>query len=80
MSVFVEAREMIERIKDVISKDTDGFVYDYHVADALDISYSTLRINIMKNKPPIVKIIIFCRKNGLNIDDFLFNVYKSKQN
>jgi len=72
MSVFIDTREIIERVKDHISKDIKGYVFDYHVADALEMSYSTLRINIMKDKPPIVKVVIFCHKHNLKIDEFIF--------
>jgi len=75
-SIFIDTREIVERVKDYISKDIDGFVYDYHVADVLDMQYSTLRINIMKNNPPVTKVVIFCHKNSLEIDHFLFDCLK----
>jgi len=72
MSSYVDAREVMERIKDIISKDVKGNVYDYHVADTLKIPYSTLRIKIMKDEIPHEKVLDFCCKNELNVNELLF--------
>lgn len=69
---FAETREVIERIKDIISSDVKGCVFDYHVADVLEMRYSTLRIAVSKNKMPLAEIVIFCHKKDLLINDLLF--------
>lgn len=47
MSEFVETREVIERIKDILSKEIEGKIFDWHIADELNIQYPTLRAMIM---------------------------------
>lgn len=72
MNEFVETREVIERIKDIVSGEIDGFIYDYQIADELSIPYSTLRINIMKNRLPLKQIARFCYRRNLQINDIIF--------
>lgn len=73
MSTFITARESIERIKDIISIDIQGCVFDYHVAEALDMDYGTLRIAKQKNNIPIREIAKFCYDKKLIINDLLFD-------
>lgn len=72
MSTFITARESIERIKDIISPDIDGCVFDYHVADALDMDYASLRVAICKDVMPIREIAKFCYDKKLIVNDLLF--------
>jgi len=72
MDEFVECREAIERIKDRISLDIRGKVFDWHVADELNIPYSTLRINIMKNRLPLKEIAKYCYRNKINLNEVVF--------
>ena len=73
MREFTNTREIVERIKDIISKEIDGFVYDYHVAKALNITPNSLRIALKRNKLPDLKqIAIFCYKKNVNINDLIF--------
>jgi len=72
MKEFIECREIAERIKDIMSKDVEGFVFDYMVADELGIPYSTFRFAITKNKPPVKEIALFCYKRKLIINDIIF--------
>jgi len=71
MSEFVDCREVVERIKDIVSKEQEGFVYDYQIADILKIGYSTLRFAISKNKLPIREIARFCYHRNLIINDLI---------
>jgi len=73
MSVFVPTRESVERIKDIISEDIEGCVFDYHVADALGIDYGALRIAISKDNTPIKEIASFCYYKKITINDLLFD-------
>ena len=72
MDEFVECREVIERVKDILSKDIKGNVYDWHAADELGIPYSTLRVMIMKDRLPLKQIALFCYKRELSITTMIF--------
>lgn len=72
MRVFVSTRESVERIKDIISQDIQGCIFDYHVADALKMDYVTLRIAISKNRNPVEEIAMFCYSKNLIVNDFIF--------
>jgi len=75
MSVFVTTKECIERIKDIISVDIEGCVYDHHVADALGVEYSALRTAIARDKMPVREVAEFCYCKGLVINELLFEKY-----
>ena len=72
MSVFISTRESVERIKDIISVDVEGCVYNHHVADVLGMDYSALRTAISKDKIPVEEIAVFCHKKDLIVNDLLF--------
>jgi len=72
LSEFVETREIIERIKDIMSNERDGFIYDKDVAIELQIPNSTLRFAIYKNRIPYMEISKFCYKRKLIINDIIF--------
>lgn len=69
---FVECRECVERVKDILSLDIEGTVFDWHVSDELEIPYSTMRINIMKNRLPLKQVALFCYRRGISINDIIF--------
>jgi len=66
-------REIVERIKDIISNEIDGKVYDRHVADVLKISNSTLRIYKIKNIVPLENIAYFCEKFNISFDWLVYD-------
>ena len=72
MSVFITTKECVERIKDIISEDVGGCVYDHHVADVLGIEYSALRTAIARDNMPVREIAEFCYGKGLVVNDLLF--------
>jgi len=72
MSGFVSTRESLERIKDIISKDIEGCVFNHHVADVLGMDYGALRIAISKDNMPIREIAKFCYEKELIVNDLLF--------
>ena len=73
MSVFISTKESVERIKDIISKDVEGCVYNHHVADALGVEYSALRTAIARDNTPVKEIAEFCYVKGLVVNDLLFD-------
>jgi len=73
MSVFISTRESVERIKDIISKDVDGCVCDYHVADALGMDYGALRTAKSVDNIPVREIAQFCYERELVVNDLLFD-------
>ena len=72
MSEFADTREIIERVKDIMSNEKEGYVFDKDVSIELNIPNSTLRFNIYKNKIPYMEISKFCHKRGLIINDLIF--------
>lgn len=65
--------EIIERVKDIISNEVIGKIYDYHVADALWLEYSSVRMYKAKNYLPLKNVIIFCQANNISVDWMLFS-------
>ena len=76
MSVFITTKETVERIKDIISKNIEGCIYDHHVADALGMESGALRMAITRDKTPVKEIAEFCYANGLVVNDLLFECEK----
>lgn len=74
MSEFVEFKEVVERIKDIICSEYDGYVYDKYVAEQLKMADSTFRSCIYKNKIPYFEVSRFCFKRGLIINDLIFKI------
>jgi hypothetical protein len=64
--------EIVERIKDIISNEIDGKVYDKHVAKKLHFSPSTLRVYKIKNYIPYERIADFCLDYGISFDALVF--------
>lgn len=78
MSEFLDTREVVERLKDIMSNEIDGIVFDWHVADAIGIPYSTMRVNILKNRLPLKEITIYCYRKEINLYQILFtNINKN---
>ena len=69
---FIECREVVERLKDIMSNEQEGNVYDYQVADMLKIGYSTLRFAMAKDKIPIREVALFCYKRNLTVNALIF--------
>lgn len=67
MDAFVSTREMVERIKDELSRHLkDNEPKDWHVAGVLRISDANLASRIYRDSPPITEILLFCSRCGLN--------------
>lgn len=67
MNELCSTEEMIERMKDVLSKHiTENIVYDWHVADALGLTSDNLATMKKRNKVPLEEIVLFCDRCGLN--------------
>jgi len=70
--MFVTTREAVERIKDIISKEIDGFVYDKHVAKKLGMTQAALACKIKRDSLPLKEIALFCYKNSIDIKKIVF--------
>ncbi|MCX6076408.1 MAG: hypothetical protein NTW78_05905 [Campylobacterales bacterium] len=67
MNELCETREMVERIKDIISKRLGNIkVFDWHVADELGVSQMNLATMIKRDSPPLKEIMLFCNKNWVD--------------
>lgn len=65
MNELCSTGEMVERLKDVLSKHiTQNNVYDWHVADVLGLSCENLASMKSRNKVPFEEIILFCDRCG----------------
>ena len=72
MNIYIPTREVVEKIKDIICTNVDGCVYDYYVAEVLKMDYSALRTAISKDKMPVDEVVLFCYKEKLVVNDFIF--------
>ena len=66
-------KEIVERIKDIISNDVDGFVLNKHVADVLNLSPNTIRVYKVKDILPYEHILEFCYKHNISFDWLVFS-------
>lgn len=69
----VAFEEIVERIKDKISHRVNGKVFDYHVAEAIGLDYSYLRVCKVTNAVPFQNVIIFCQNQNISIGWMIFN-------
>lgn len=66
-SELCSTKEMIERLKDVISLRTgDKKIFDKNVAYELGVTQSNLATMIKRDTPPLEQIILFCNKNWVD--------------
>lgn len=66
-------KEIVEKIKDVISQDINGIVLDKHVAEALGISPSVLATNKNRNVIMWERLMIWCSKNQIAVNSLIFD-------
>lgn len=69
---FVDTREATERLKDILSVEIGSTIFDWHIADELNIPYNSFRMSIMKNRLPLKQIAIFCYKRDIQINTIIF--------
>ena len=65
--------EIVERIKDIVSKEYGRRVFDKDVARELGISPNSLRVYKATNHIPYKNVIIFCISRGVSADWLLFD-------
>ncbi|BCD59548.1 MULTISPECIES: S24 family peptidase [unclassified Nitratiruptor] len=71
---MLQVEEVIERIKDVLSKEIDGKrVYDKDVAAALGITPEHFSMLKKRKKLPLPEILDFCAKRKISINWLLYN-------
>lgn len=67
MNELCSTREMVERLKDVISlRVGNRKVFDWHVADELGLEANNLSAMILRDSPPLEEILIFCNKRWVD--------------
>lgn len=66
-------REIVEKIKDIISFNYKRRVYDGDVAKVLGMSSNKLAMRIMRDSIPYKHICEFCVKRNISINDILYN-------
>jgi len=65
--------EVVERIKDIISHEVEGRVFDRHVAEALGLSTNTVRIYKSVDYLPLEQIAYFCAVRNVSLDWLIFD-------
>jgi hypothetical protein len=74
--ILVELPELIERIKDVISKDEEFIGKSIHakdVARVLKINYKTFITRKLRGKISYKEMLDFCYERDININEFLYS-------
>jgi hypothetical protein len=64
--------EIVEIIKDTISHEVDGRVYDRHVADVLALSVNSVRMYKSIDYLPLEQLAVFCANRNLSLDTLIF--------
>lgn len=73
--------DIIERIKDVISKEYEGQkVFDKNVAHTLGFSPDNLGTKKSRNLIPYDELTMFCMKRKISFDWLFFGVGKMEMN
>lgn len=72
---IVEVSEIVERIKDVISKDfPECKIYDKNVAYELNISPGALAVNKTRNLIDYDAVTMFCIRRKVNLNWLLLGI------
>ncbi len=59
---------MVENIKDIISfRRGEAKIFDKHVAYELDVSADYLSTCILRDKPPLKEILLFCARWRIDV-------------
>ena len=70
---MIEVSDMIEKLKDVLSKQVDdGKIYDKDVATALEISQANFATMKTRNKIPFGSVLDFCALKKISINWLLY--------
>lgn len=78
---MVSMEDVVERIKDVISKDfADTKVLDKNVAHALGITPAALAVKKSRNLLPYDKLTMFCIENKVNTNWLFFGIGDMEMN
>ena len=73
MDEFATTKEMIERIKDILSPFyPDKKIMRKHVAEVLKMSTDTLNGRVYNGSPPVDNIVKFCRRTGVDPMKIIF--------
>lgn len=65
--------EIVERIKDIISHEIEGRVYDRHVADELGLSVNSVRVYKSADYLPLEQLALFSARRGVSLDWLIFD-------
>ena len=66
-------REIVEKIKNIISLNYHRAIYDKDVAKFLEMSSQQLTSRINRDSIPYKKVCEFCVKRKISINDILYN-------
>ena len=65
---MIDVINIIEKLKDVLSKDTENKIFDKDVADVLDITQANFATMKTRNKIPFSSILDFCAVKKISIN------------
>lgn len=63
--------DIFELLKDDLSKEIEGNVYDYHLSDALGTSYNYIAISKKRNTVNYQLLLDYCIKRDLDLNYIL---------
>ena len=66
-----DIKDIIEIVKDILSSEKDGNIYDKDVAKALNITCSNMATAKKRGKIPFEKLCDFASRNGLDLNYIL---------
>ena len=68
---FRDMDDVVERMKDVLSHQVEGYVYDKDVAAELKMDRSALYCLKKKNDVPYLAVFKFCQKHNVSVASML---------
>jgi len=58
--------DLFEKIKDILSNETEGKIKDFHVAEELSLTPNNLYNRRNRNSLPFEEILDFCKRREIN--------------
>jgi len=65
--------EIVERIKDILSPEIPGRIYDRHVAEELGLSPNSIRVYKSADYLPLDQLAMFCARRDVSLDWLIFD-------
>jgi hypothetical protein len=73
---MISTHDLFENLKDILSKEVEGKVFDCHVADAISMTEDNVRQRRRRNSIPFEEVLDFCKKRDLNPLELFYETKK----